>query len=165
MESGYTHFQCPICGRNVGIKGYDPSNFEVDVLGLSFVGLGRGRGFDVSKKESLLDTGDSVLELISDRLAEVYDLFYGTDEVEELTDEINEALGADYATLFDAAMDLLSRYQDYQEEEEDEEEESMDSIVLDEEEDEDEKPLIVEEEEEEPLSELDREILIAEREE
>ena len=119
MSSGFTHFQCPICGRNVGIRGYTPSNFEVDVLGLSFVGLGRGRGFEVSEKESILDSDDPVLDVIANRVAEVYGLFFEPDEVEELTGEINENLGTDHGTLFDAAMDLLSRYQ---EEEEDEEE-------------------------------------------
>ncbi len=124
---------------------------------IKFRGLGRGMGFEVVERYSLLDGSDpELLELISDRVAVVYDMFYEDegDEVEELTDEINEAMGTEYDTLFDAAMDLLSRYQDYQEEEEEEDEDVEDD-------DDD----YIDDDEDEPLSELDRELLIGEREE
>ena len=50
---------CPLCGRFVNLKGFDPSNFELDIYAVNRVGLGRGRGWAVSEIFSVL--GDSAI--------------------------------------------------------------------------------------------------------
>lgn len=82
------------------------------------MGLGYGRGFAVNGRGSILDSGDPVLDKISDRMAVLYDMFYEDNEVEELLDEVNEAVDGYYDNLFDATMELLDLFLDYQEENE-----------------------------------------------
>ncbi len=195
MSHLHTHFQCPVCGRSVGVKGYDPEGRPLDVLGKNFRGLGRGRGFEVSDEESILHTNpdDPVLLKIKDRVADVYDLFFEDDSVEELLDRINEALGTSYDTLMAASEDAFSRLEGFLEEDElDEvapvapastqpvtqefdveedldEEESMVPVDLHEEEssaviDHEISEVVEDEDDEEALSELDYEILRGERE-
>ena len=108
--------------RSVGAKGYDPSVRPLDVRGKSFSGLGYGKGFEVSDEESILHTNpdDPVLLKIKDRVADVYDMFFEGDQVEELLDRINEALGTSYDTLMAASEDAISRLEDFLEEERDE---------------------------------------------
>ncbi len=176
MSQDFTHFQCPVCGRSVGAKGYDPEGRPLDVLGKSFRGLGRGRGFEVSDEESILHTNpdDPVLLKIKDRVADVYDMFFedDEDEFEELVDRINEALGTSYDTLMAASEDAISRLEDLLEETRDED----DPVVRDEEDyeyEDDKKGVELDEEVEprddassrEPMSELDYEILRGELEE
>ena len=50
---------CPLCGRFVSLKGFDPSKFELDIYAVNRVGLGRGRGWAVSEIFSVL--GDSAI--------------------------------------------------------------------------------------------------------
>jgi len=78
------HLQCPICGKYSSIGLYDPSNFEDDILIVKFRGLGRGKGFEIADKYSLFDGSDpDLLDLISDRVAVIYDLLYEDDEGDE----------------------------------------------------------------------------------
>lgn len=154
MESGYNQFQCPLCGRTVAIRSFDPSNFDDDVIGIRFVGLGRGRGFEVAAKGSLLDSEAPVLDKIADRVAEVYDLFFETDDSEELLEEINEALEPYYDesfdegfdNLIDAAIALLNQFLE-QKEDDNDDDESIDTQDF------------------EDLSDTDKEIWIVEHEE
>lgn len=61
-----TQFSCPICGKNSSYSKYDPTNFDDDIIGIEVRGLGRGRGFEVTERYSLL--GDTWLTgLISRR--------------------------------------------------------------------------------------------------
>ena len=151
MESAYNQFQCPLCGKSVGIKNFDPSDFDDDILGIRFVGLGYGRGFEVAAKGSILDSDDPVLDKIADRVVEISQFLLveeEDEEEEELIDDINAVLRPDsddeaFENLVDAAKALLGRFLDYDEEEDDEE----DTMQY------------------ESLSELDKEILLAEREE
>ena len=46
---------CPLCGRFVSLKYFDPSGFEPDVFAVNVRGLGRGRGVVVSEVFSVLD--------------------------------------------------------------------------------------------------------------
>ena len=71
MANGFNQFQCPLCGRSVSIRKFDPENFVNDVIGISFVGLGYGRGFGVADKGSILDSGDPILDLIANRVLEI----------------------------------------------------------------------------------------------
>jgi len=45
---------CPLCGRFVSLKIFDPSRFESDIFAVDVRGLGRGRGFAVSEAFSVL---------------------------------------------------------------------------------------------------------------
>ena len=144
------------------------------------MGLGYGRGFGVADKGSILDSGDPVLFLISNRVLAISRFLIDAeiiteemlashllvsesqtqvDEREELLYGINNALNPYYVdafdNLFDASEALLKQFQDYEDEEEDEEAEGEHPVA----------PGDEEEEDFESLSELDKELLLAEREE
>jgi len=158
MDSGFNQFQCPLCGKSVGIKNYDPSEFDDDIIGIRFAGLGYGRGFEVAAKGSILDSDDPVLDKIADRVVEISQFLLedeeddADDRTEELIDDINAVLRPDYddaafENLVDAAEALLDRFLDYDDEEDENDEEEDDTGQY------------------ESLSELDKEILLAELEE
>ncbi len=113
---------CPVCGRSIYSKGYDPAGRPLDVLGKSFRGLGYGRGFEVSAEESILHTNpdDPVLLKIKDRVAEVYAMFFEGDEDEERIDNVNDLLGTQHETFMEAFDDMFSMLEDFLEEEQDE---------------------------------------------
>ena len=89
-EFRISQWQCPLCGKIVSVNHYDPTDFEDDILLVQVRGLGRGKGFELAEKYSLLD-GDNpeLLDLISDRVAILYDLLY-EDIEEEHEDIIND---------------------------------------------------------------------------
>lgn len=64
---------CPICGRLVSINHFDPRGFEDDIYGVNVRGLGRGKGFEVTDRFSLLDD-PWVVGLIADRCHRVLNL-------------------------------------------------------------------------------------------
>ena len=84
-----SQFICPLCGKFASIRYFDPSDFEDDILIIQVRGLGRGKGVEIVEKYSLLD-GDNpeLLDLISDRVAIIYDLLY--EDVEEDIEEDEE---------------------------------------------------------------------------
>ena len=173
MENGFNQFQCPLCGRSVSIRKFDPTEFDDDVNGIRFEGLGYGRGFGVAEKGSILESGDPVLALIGDRVLEisrflmdagiltqsmivshfpVLESYAQVDEREKLIDDINAALEPYYGdeafeNLFNASKALLDQFLDYEEEEDEDENGESDTRQY------------------ESLSELDKEILLADREE
>ena len=79
---------CPLCGKQVSINHYDPTNFEDDIMIILKHGLGQGKGFEVIDRYSLLDGSDpELLDLISDRVAVLYDLLYEDVEDDEAEEE------------------------------------------------------------------------------
>lgn len=75
---------CPVCGKQNSILHYDPTNFVDDIMIILLRGLGKGRGFEEVERYSLLDGSDpDLLELISDRVAVLYDLLYEDIEDDE----------------------------------------------------------------------------------
>ena len=84
-----SQFICPLCGKFVSVRYYNPSDFEDDILLVQVRGLGHGKGVEIVEKYSLLN-GDNpeLLELISDRVAVIYDLLY--EEVEEEEEDISD---------------------------------------------------------------------------
>lgn len=87
-----SQFICPLCGKFVSVRHYDPSNFEDDILLVQVRGLGRGKGVEITEKYSLLDGDDpELLDLINDRVVVLYELLYEDDEVED-EDEDDESL-------------------------------------------------------------------------
>ena len=56
-------------------------------------GLGHGKGFEVTDRYSLFDGSDpELLDLISDRVAVIYDMLYEDEETEEDINDFNEDL-------------------------------------------------------------------------
>src|SRR5437773_2984108 len=49
-----THISCPVCGKAT-VAGRFPAQGPIDLVGLTFRGLGRSRGFTVAGRSSLLD--------------------------------------------------------------------------------------------------------------
>ncbi len=77
---------CPICGKFFSVRYYDPSEFEEDILLVQVRGLGRGKGVEIVEKYSLLGgSNPELLDIISDRVAVIYDLL--CEDVEEDEDE------------------------------------------------------------------------------
>ena len=73
-----TLFGCPICGKNSSYSKYNPINFNDDILGIEVRGLGRGRGFEVTERYSLL--GDTWLTgLISHRCRQTLRIIEGVE--------------------------------------------------------------------------------------
>ena len=117
---------CPLCGKFVSVRYYDPSGFEDDIMLVQVRGLGRGKGVEIEETYSLLDGGDKhLLDLISDRVAILYNLLYenkgddeGEDEAEDkeedvLVDEDEEKEddgegGAQNGELLDLVNDALA---------------------------------------------------------
>ena len=128
-------WKCPLCGKQNSIRHYDPTNFVEDILIILKRGLGYGRGWEDVEEYSLLDGSDpELLDLISDRVAVIYDMLY-----EDVKDDEAEA---------DHSVDL--------ENEEEEEEVDFESLS------ELEKELRIgemEEEEDEDINDRDEEII------
>ncbi len=152
--------KCPLCGKVNSITRYDPSNFDNDILIVKFRGLGRGKGFEVAEKYSLLDgSNPALLALIRDRVAVIHDFLYEnrSEDQDDLIDDINAALDVHegFDNLHDATNALLAQFLESDEEE--------DEIPLHMEE----GALVVADQEGtyDTLSELDKELLIGEVEE
>ena len=152
--------KCPLCGKVNSITRYDPSNFDNDILIVKFRGLGRGKGFEVAEKYSLLDgSNPALLALIRDRVAVIHDFTYEnrSEDQDDLIDDINAALDVHegFDNLHDATNALLAQFLESDEEE--------DEIPLHMEE----GALVVADQEGtyDTLSELDKELLIGEVEE
>ena len=73
-----SHVICPLCGKSVAVNHYDPSKFDDDVMGQSFTGKGRGKGFEVSDKSSVLGEGeyDNLLRMMASRALRIVKLLY-----------------------------------------------------------------------------------------
>jgi len=146
------------------VRLYDPEDFEDDILRVQVRGLGRGKGTEREWTVSIFDDEEAPIFLkLRDRISTLYSLFYDDEDRSEergdLLYDINAALEPYYGddafdNLFDAAVALLGQFRDYyDEEEEDKESEAEHSVDPGDEVD------------FESLSDLDKELLLAEREE
>ena len=124
---------CPLCGKQCSINLYDPSNFEDDILIILLRGLGKGKGFEVVKRYSLLKGSDpELLDLIRDRVAVIYDLLH--EDVEE--DEAEEEYSVDLENEEDdeslSELDreiLLAEREEEEDEDEDDDEEQVQAMT------------------------------------
>ncbi len=64
-----SHLVCPLCGKSSSLRNFDPSGFDLDIYGQDVVGLGRGRGFAVTGKSSLLHS--EITGIIKQRLLDL----------------------------------------------------------------------------------------------
>lgn len=62
-----SHLACPLCGKYAPLSTLNPSILDLDLKLVSFQGLGRGKGFKVSEKWSILGD-DDVTPVISERI-------------------------------------------------------------------------------------------------
>lgn len=111
---------CPLCGKQCSILHYDPTNFVEDILIILKRGLGKGRGFEEVERYSLLDGSDpELLDLISDRVAVLYDLLYEDVEKDEAEDEEEVDLDdeEDYESLSELEKELRMGEEDEEEDE------------------------------------------------
>ncbi|GAH42748.1 unnamed protein product [marine sediment metagenome] len=134
---------CPLCGKFVSVRYYEPEDFEDDIKRVQVRGKGRGKGTEREWTVSVFDDGDDPLFFkLRDRISKLYFLFFDdedmSDEEEELLDDINTALKLYYEYPFDnligAALALLAQFRDHEEEEDDDEDD-----VVSEDDDEDEE--------------------------
>ena len=102
---------CPLCGKQVSIRYYDPSDFDDDIMIIQLRGLGRGRGFEVVSEHSLFEDEDTeLLDIISDRVAILYNLLYennGDDEDEDEAEDEGKG-GTQNGELLDLVNDALA---------------------------------------------------------
>ena len=67
---------CPLCGRRVSLKIFDPELLDSDIYAVSVVGLGRGRGFMEVSRYSVL--GDAnITQQIAARCREILAMIEG----------------------------------------------------------------------------------------
>lgn len=123
---------CPLCGKQNSIRHYDPTNFVDDILIIRLRGLGKGKSFEEVKRYSLLDGSDpELLDLISDRVAVIYNMLYEdveddeAEEGDEETEDYDEE-PAQPMTELDREIQICERELQNEEEEEDEETEDDD---------------------------------------
>ena len=60
-----TSIRCPLCGWYVNLNSFDPRKFNGDIELVTVQGLGRGRGFAVVSRESVLGD-DEITPMIKD---------------------------------------------------------------------------------------------------
>ena len=138
---------CPLCGKQNSTRYYDPTDFVNDILMIRKRGLGKGKGFEETERYSLLDGSDpELLELISDRVAVLYDLLF--EDVEDDDESEDEEEEVDFESLSELDKELLlAEREDAEDDDEDDDDEAEDEVDF------------------ESLSELDKELFLADREE
>jgi len=85
---------CPLCGKHTPIGSFSPSEDD-DIKAVSVRGLGRGRGFEVTGKESLLDSPEheDTVSQISNRVLEIVSFLRDREMISD--EDIIEALELD----------------------------------------------------------------------
>lgn len=65
-----TSIVCPLCGKHSPKGSFHPENLEDDICEVELHGLGRGRGFEVSERSSILnsDSSNDVIDRIASRV-------------------------------------------------------------------------------------------------
>lgn len=176
----YNQFICPLCGKFNSIRKYDPSDYVIDILAVATKGEGRGGGTSVVDKKSIFSLGmEDLAEIISDRIFDLCSLFFEAEdeeerkkeeEQEELVDELLQDINVEicrqhpkgFNTLFEASAALLRVHRRHKVDEEDEEDDKEEDYIED---GEMYDPAADSQREEDysEMSELDRELLRAEK--
>ena len=143
-----SHFACPLCGLNRSISTYDPTDYEDDIMICTFRSKGGRDGFHPPDKEPISNFDmDDLLELIIDRILDLYFL-YCEEEEDELEDkeeyeetldsllqainfEVQDAYPKGFNTLFEASLALLRVHRRYKVDEEDEEDDEEEDYIGD----------------------------------
>jgi uncharacterized FlaG/YvyC family protein len=69
-----SHLVCPLCGKNAPLSKFDPEYLDLDISLVSFRGLGRGRGFEVADRVSVLGD-DDITPKVLNRVVEICKMF------------------------------------------------------------------------------------------
>ena len=89
------HLVCPLCGKSFYAESYDPSEFEDDIIAQEFKGKGRGKGFEVIDKYSILidDEFNDIVKSMADRSLRIVKLFFDSGYLtdEEIDDVFSES--------------------------------------------------------------------------
>jgi len=129
-----SQFICPTCGKFVSTRYYDPTNFRDDILLVQVRGLGRGKGVEIVEKYSLLDGSDpELLDLISDRVAVIYDMLHAEpDEADHSVDHEDEEEEdeVDFESLSELDKQIFLAEQEEEDEEEDEDINDLDEEII-----------------------------------
>ena len=105
--------QCPLCGKSTSIRTFSPERFTDDIFAQTVQGLGRGRGFRVSTRFSILHKAEfrEVREKIAKRVSSLLRILEETgaisrDEIAALLNLGEEQEAAD-AWIEEEVDDLL----------------------------------------------------------
>lgn len=102
--------KCPLCGKQNSIRYYDPTEFVDDIIIILKRGLGRGKGWEDVEEYSLLDGSDpELLDLISDRVAVLYDMLYEDSEDDEAEDELEDDEDFESLSYIDKELLIFER--------------------------------------------------------
>lgn len=85
-----TQLACPLCGKNTSLNSYDPSQFDLDIYEVEMMGLGRGKGFRVVGKHSLLGEPETLAPL-RERLLDLVELLHRRNIIDDA--ELQERFG------------------------------------------------------------------------
>lgn len=82
---------CPLCGKSSSMRKFNPEDYDLDIYAQDMVGLGKGKGFAVTGKYSILDGNSHVIQMIKDRVLDILLLLYESDIVtqEEIINRFN----------------------------------------------------------------------------
>ena len=84
-----SHIVCPLCGLSVPLsKFWETIGDEIeDIEAVSFIGLGRGRGFEKSEVFSVLDD-EEICEAVAARCYAILELLGELEDEEEEEDDV-----------------------------------------------------------------------------
>src|SRR2546422_1464625 len=105
--------QCPLCGKSASLRTFSPERFDDDIFAQTVQGLGRGRGFRVSARFSILNKPEygTIRKKIADRSLSLMKLLVemGTISEDEILSRlgIGEEQGAANAWVEEEIDDLL----------------------------------------------------------
>ena len=68
-----TMISCPLCGKMSSLERYNPNYFEDDIYVLELSGLGRGRGFVLTSKDSIFSVQSRMDSIIDRALGDLRD--------------------------------------------------------------------------------------------
>src|SRR5665647_1551332 len=80
MRYNMSHIICPLCGKNAPLSTFDPGSLPLDLMTISFMGLGRGRGFAVKEKVSIMGD-ETYTPIVAARIRELFNLFVEKEEI------------------------------------------------------------------------------------
>ena len=75
-----SHLVCPLCGKNAPLSTLDPESQPLDLRTVSFRGLGRGKGFAVNEKVSIMGD-EEYTPIIAERIEKLFKFFVDKGEI------------------------------------------------------------------------------------
>ncbi len=101
-----TMLSCPLCGKQNALSSFNPAALPLDVLGVERQGLGRGKGFKVIGRPSLL-ADEELMDSIAARCHALITLIEGEDKTVSQDIERLSAVIDGYEEEHDACLTLI----------------------------------------------------------